>query len=182
MFSRAIPLILLILCIIPYFTESRVHNKTINKINSDEACVYTLYVQTGLKVAAGTDSKINLTLTGDDGNGVSIHNLEAWGGLMGSDHDYFEAGNLDIFSGRAPCLSTTPCQLNLTTDGTGVFPAWYCDYVEVTTTRPGGHCAKTNFSVEQWLNVFTFYTANIDYCSKTEDGNSWPAAPLLLPA
>lgn len=158
------------------------HNETINKINRDDACVYTLYVQTGQKVAAGTDSNINLTLSGDHGHGVAIHNLKAWGGLMGSKHDYFEAGNLDIFSGRAPCLPATPCKIRLTTDGTGSFPAWYCDYVEVTTTRPGSLCAKTNFSVGQWLNIFTLYTANVDYCSKTEDGNRLPAAPLLLPA
>ena len=31
------------------------------------------------------------------------------GGLMGQGHPYFERGNLDIFSGRGPCMAKPPC-------------------------------------------------------------------------
>ncbi|KAH7683857.1 PLAT/LH2 domain-containing protein [Dioscorea alata] len=186
MFPRAIPLLLLILSIIPSFIESEDNTKMINKIKSsgdDEyECVYTVYVQTGTKVGAGTDSVISLTLTQEDGHGVLIKNLEAWGGIMGSNHDYFEAGNLDIFSGRGPCLSSpTPCRMNLTSDGTGNFPDWYCNYVEVTTTRPRGLCAQRLFSVGQWLDTGKPFVVR-DYCSEPDDGNHWPAAPRRIAA
>lgn len=170
------------ICIVTFQESGEHNNKMINKIKSngdDEyECVYTVYVQTGTKVGAGTDSVISLTLTQKDGHGVLIKNLEAWGGIMGSNHDYFEAGNLDIFSGRGPCLSsTTPCRMNLTSDGTGSFPDWYCNYVEVTTTRPRGLCAQRLFSVGQWLNAGKPFAVR-DYCSsEPEDGNRWPAAP-----
>lgn len=70
---------------------------------------------------------------------------------MGPDYDYFERGNLDIFTGRGPCLNGPVCAMNLTSDGTGSHPGWYCKYVEVTSTGIHKPCARKFFSVEQWL-------------------------------
>jgi hypothetical protein len=68
----------------------------------ENQCVYTLYVRTGSIWKGGTDSTIGVTLLGADGTGIRIRDLAAWGGLMGAGHDYYERGNVDIFSGRGP--------------------------------------------------------------------------------
>ena len=70
---------------------------------------------------------------------------------MGQGHAYFERGNLDIFSGRGPCMAKPPCWMRLTSDGTGAHHGWYCNYVEVTVTGPHKGCAQQLFTVEQWL-------------------------------
>ncbi|XP_052195324.1 PLAT domain-containing protein 3 [Diospyros lotus] len=123
--------------------------------DDDDTCVYNVYVRTGSIFKGGTDSIITLTLYDADGWGVRISNLEAWGGLMGRDYNYFERGNLDIFSGRGPCLAGPVCAMNLTSDGSGKHHGWYCNYVEVTTTGPHITCAKQLFTVEQWLATDT---------------------------
>ncbi|KAL6845740.1 hypothetical protein ACP4OV_024315 [Aristida adscensionis] len=117
----------------------------------ENKCVYTVYVRTGSIWKGGTDSAIGVTLLGDDGAGVRIADLERWGGLMGAGHDYYERGNLDIFSGRGPCMRRAPCWANVTSDGAGAHHGWYCNYVEVTATGPHMGCAQTLFTVEQWL-------------------------------
>ncbi|XP_060184713.1 PLAT domain-containing protein 3-like [Lycium barbarum] len=118
---------------------------------SDEDCVYTAYIRTGSIIKGGTDSIISLTLYDADGYGIKIKNLETWGGLMGQNYDYFERGNLDIFSGRGPCLTGPVCKMNLTSDGTGKGHGWYCNYVEVTVTGVHKQCIQKYFEVEQWL-------------------------------
>ncbi|XP_019185194.1 PREDICTED: PLAT domain-containing protein 3-like isoform X1 [Ipomoea nil] len=118
-------------------------------------CVYTVFVRTGSIVKAGTDSNITLTLFDADGYGIRINNLETWGGLMGPGYNYFERGNLDIFSGRGPCLSRRVCYMNLTSDGTGPHHGWYCNYVEVTVTGVHQACYQQLFTVEQWLSTDT---------------------------
>jgi len=112
-----------------------------------------VFVRTSKKLNAGTDSNISLALYDDTGVGIALGNLEAWGGAMEKDHDYFERGNLDIFTGRVPCLSSPVCAMKLTSDGTGSHPSWYCNYVEVTTTGPQTRCAQIQFTVEQWLSA-----------------------------
>jgi hypothetical protein len=114
-------------------------------------CVYTVYIRTGSIWKAGTDSNVTLELAGADGNGVGITDLPAWGGQMGQGHSYFERGNLDIFSGRGPCMANAPCWMRVATDGTGPHHGWYCNYVEVTVTGPHKGCAQQLFTVEQWL-------------------------------
>ncbi|XP_006647911.1 PLAT domain-containing protein 3 [Oryza brachyantha] len=121
-------------------------------VSSDKAeCVYTVYIRTGSIWKAGTDSNITLELAGADGNGVGITDLPSWGGLMGEGHSYFERGNLDIFSGRGPCMGATPCWMRVASDGTGPHHGWYCNYVEVTVTGPHKGCGQQLFTVEQWL-------------------------------
>ncbi|XP_039000588.1 PLAT domain-containing protein 2-like [Hibiscus syriacus] len=66
----------------------------------EEDCVYSMYVRTGSIIKGGTDSIISLKLEDLNGNSVEISNLETWGGLMERGYNYFERGNLDIFSGR----------------------------------------------------------------------------------
>jgi hypothetical protein len=121
----------------------------------DEDCVYTVYARTGSILKGGTDSIIGVKLYDEYGEYVDITNLEAWGGLMRPGHNYFERGNLDIFSGRAPCLAAPICAINLTSDGSGPHHGWYCNYVEVTSTGPHISCAQQLFTVEQWLALDT---------------------------
>ncbi|CAK9135416.1 unnamed protein product [Ilex paraguariensis] len=140
--------------------------------SDDPDCVYTVYIRTGSILKGGTDSIISLTLYDANGNGILIKNLEAWGGLMGSDYNYFERGNLDIFSGRGPCLDGPVCSMNLTSDGSGKHHGWYCNYVEVTTTGVHAGCAQIQFTVEQWLATDTSpyeLTAIRDYCSSDDE-------------
>lgn len=82
---------------------------------------------------------------------MEIDDLEKWGGVMGRGHNYFENGDLDIFSGKAPCLPSPVCFLNLISDGSGNKPGWYVKYVEVTTTIPGDESKRQYFDIEQWL-------------------------------
>ncbi|XP_028776593.1 PLAT domain-containing protein 3-like [Neltuma alba] len=142
-------------------------------VRSDEyECVYTVYVRTGSIFKGGTDSKIGLKLYDSYGYGIYIRDLEAWGGLMGNNYDYFERGNLDIFSGRGPCLNSPVCAANVTSDGAGAHHGWYCNYVEVTTTGPHMSCAQKQFTVEQWLALdaspYQLWAAR-DYCSAKLD-------------
>ncbi|OVA03834.1 PLAT/LH2 domain [Macleaya cordata] len=137
--------------------------------NDAEKCVYTLYVKTGPLITSGTDSKISVTLGDAAGKSVWIPNLEDWG-LMGPTHDYFETGNLDIFSVRGPCIPTPICRLNITSDGWGPNPGWYCEYVEVTSTGPHIKCSDSTFYVEQWLAIDVppyKLTSIIDGCDTT---------------
>lgn len=87
---------------------------------------------------------------------------------MGPGYDYFERGNLDIFSGRGPCLPGPVCSMNLTSDGSGSGHGWYCNYVEVTVAEVHQHCNQQQFTVEQWLATDTSpyeLTAIRNYCS-----------------
>ncbi|KAK7830512.1 plat domain-containing protein 2 [Quercus suber] len=85
----------------------------------EDDCVYTVYIRTGSVIKGGTDSIIGARLYDAYGEYLEIKNLEYWGGLMEPGHNYYERGNLDIFSGRGECLSGPICALNLTSDGSG---------------------------------------------------------------
>lgn len=143
-------------------------------------CVYTLYVQTGSIIKAGTDAGISVTLGDGGGKSVWIPNLRAWG-LMGRGHDYFERGNLDIFTGRGQCLRPPICRLNLTSDGAGAHHGWFVDYIEVTFTGPHKPCSQSIFYVDQWLADDAppyELSAVLDGCKKNvaqlEDGQKGP--------
>lgn len=152
----------------------------------DPDCVYSVYIRTGSIIKAGTDSVISVTLYTAEGDGIRIRDLEKWGGLMGPDYNYFERGNLDIFSGRGPCLSGPVCSLNLTSDGSGPHHGWYCNYVEVSTTGVHRACDQTQFTVEQWLALDTSpyeLTAIRNYCpngSTGSDRDEIQSGPLTL--
>ncbi|KAK8673044.1 hypothetical protein V6N13_111400 [Hibiscus sabdariffa] len=45
--------------------------------------------------------------------------------------------------------------MNLTSDGSGPFHGWYCNYVEVTATGVHTRCTQQLFTVEQWLALDT---------------------------
>lgn len=97
-----------------------------------------------------------------------VNNLTNWG-IMGPDHDYFEQGNLDYFSGVSSCVGAPICRLNLTSDGSGKHHSWYCDYIQVTFSGAHRQCEQTTFYVDQWLSttVSPFHlTATIDVCAK----------------
>lgn len=156
-------LLLSIFFLLPLFTKS--------EFSYD--CVYTVYVRTGSIIKGGTDSTISLQIYDVYGEKVDITDLEAWGGLMEPGHDYYERGNLDIFSGRGQCLSAPMCAVNLTSDGSGRGHGWYCNYVEVTATGPHSGCSQQQFTVEQWLALDTApyeLTAIRNYCPGYSDG------------
>ncbi|XP_004502436.1 PLAT domain-containing protein 3-like [Cicer arietinum] len=137
-------------------------------VKSDDDCVFTVYVRTGSIIKGGTDSIIGLKLYDASGYGIYIKDLEAWGGLMGPDYNYYERGNLDIFSGKGPCLDGPVCAVNLTSDGSGPHHGWYCNYVEVTSTGVHIPCAQQQFTIEQWLATDTSpyeLSAVRNYCS-----------------
>ncbi|XP_010431950.1 PREDICTED: PLAT domain-containing protein 1-like [Camelina sativa] len=121
----------------------------------DPDCVYTFYLRTGSIWKAGTDSIISARIYDKFGDYIGIKNLQAWAGLMGPDYNYFERGNLDIFSGRAPCLPSPICALNLTSDGSGDHHGWYVNYAEVTTAGVHAQCSTQTFEIEQWLATDT---------------------------
>ncbi|KAL3714081.1 hypothetical protein ACJRO7_006082 [Eucalyptus globulus] len=133
-------------------------------------CVYTIYVKTSSMIKAGTDSKISLILGDLSGRSVWVPDLESWG-LMEPSHNYYERGNLDIFSGLGPCIGPPLCWLNVTSDGSGVHHGWCCDYVEVTSAGPHKPCSQTIFRVDQWLatDVPPFkLTAVVNGCGKDD--------------
>ncbi|KAG0526079.1 hypothetical protein BDA96_06G114200 [Sorghum bicolor] len=148
--SFAVLLSLVILAVVPLQSSAV---DAAGSYDDDYRCVYPIYVETGSIWKAGTDAVISLALGAADGAGFTILDLARWGGLMGAGHDYYERGNVDIFSDRAPCLPSPPCRMNLTSDGYGPHHGWYCKSVEVTAT--GHHatatCAKAGFGVQQWL-------------------------------
>ncbi|XP_021731207.1 PLAT domain-containing protein 3-like [Chenopodium quinoa] len=150
----------------------------------DYECVYTVYVRTSKAIRGGTDANISTIFYDDTGSGILIKNLEAWGGLMGPDHDYFERGNLDIFSGRGPCLNGPICSMVLTSDGSVGHHGtadWYCNYVEVTTTGPHAQCAQQLFTVEQWLSPPDQLSAVVDNCKNNHGLKRRRPANALLP-
>ncbi|KAL8143238.1 hypothetical protein V2J09_016270 [Rumex salicifolius] len=145
-------------------------------------CVYTIYVRTGSIIKGGTDSKIGVELYDEFGGTAEILDLEAWGGLMGSGYDYFERGNLDIFSGRGRCLGGSVCAIRLSSDGSGPHAGWYCNYVELTSTGPHTQCSQQQFTVEQWLAVDAppYELAAVrNYCSYDAAGRLPLIHPLL---
>ncbi|KAH7433341.1 hypothetical protein KP509_07G064500 [Ceratopteris richardii] len=132
-------------------------------------CVYTFFIKTGTRISAGTNAVINVTLLDSSGDSVTISDIESWGGLMGDDYNYFERGNIDIFSGTATCTSTgTICALNLTSDGSGSHPGWYVNYVDATITGAGLGCTNVDFDISQWVAddayPYELYAFR-DYCS-----------------
>ncbi|GLJ29847.1 hypothetical protein SUGI_0589820 [Cryptomeria japonica] len=84
---------------------------------------------------------------------TSNFNYHKWLGLMGSSNDYFENGNLDMFSGVGVCLNGPICSLLILSDGTGNKPGWFCDYVEITSTGSGTSCYKQKFVVDHWIAI-----------------------------
>ncbi|XP_051141338.1 PLAT domain-containing protein 3-like isoform X2 [Andrographis paniculata] len=118
--------------------------------SSPAECTYGIYVQTGSVQRAGTHSVIGLSLWDESGSQIAIPNLETWG-LMGPGFNYFETGELNIFGVRGPCLAGGVCGINLTSDGSGPYHGWYCDYVQITSFGLGIDCSQQMFHVEQWL-------------------------------
>ncbi|KZV51909.1 lipoxygenasey domain-containing protein 1-like [Dorcoceras hygrometricum] len=142
-------------------------------------CVYTLYVQTGSVIKAGTDSKISVNMGDSTGNSVWISNLRNWG-IMGPDHDYFERGNSDIFTGLGPCIESPICRLNVTSDGSGAHHGWFCDQIEVTSTGPHKGCSKSIFYVYRWLATDAppyELSAFLDGC---KDWGNWKTGPYVV--
>ncbi|KAL7143994.1 hypothetical protein ABFS83_08G228600 [Erythranthe nasuta] len=134
---------------------------------NEPECIYNVYVQTGSIKRAGTHSTISLTLVGESGAHIVVPNLEDWG-IMGPGYNYFETGYLDMFAGKGPCLDGPVCGLNLTSDGSGPYHGWYCDYVEVSVVGAQKPCSQQHFTVEQWLATDTEpykLTADRNVCS-----------------
>ncbi|XP_054820955.1 PLAT domain-containing protein 1-like [Prosopis cineraria] len=130
---------------------------------SEAQCTYVISVQTGDRKKAGTDSKISLYVKDVRGTDFKLNNLEDWG-IMGTSHDYFEQGHLDLFKGQQVCLH--PCYITVTSDGSGGSPGWYLDYVKIAVNGPT-ISTTVDFLVNRWLakdeKPYTLY-ATVDYC------------------
>lgn len=148
----------------------------------EDYCAYTAYIRTGTVKRAGTHSKISLALYDADGNELEIDNLETWGGIMGQGYNYFEKGNLDIFSGRGQCLNGPICKMNLTSDGSGPYAGWYCNYVQVIVTGDQKPCYQQMFNVEQWLatDVSPYkLTTTRNNCNKSKSNEQKPLNRIM---
>ncbi|KAG2259186.1 PLAT domain-containing protein 2 [Brassica napus] len=121
--------------------------------SADQTCTYTINVQTGTRADSGTDAVIGIVLADQSEEYIEIKDLVNWGGKMPEGHDYFENGNLDIFSGTERCLPGPVCFMRLNSDNSGYKPGWYVVYVDVTTSKPGSVSKHQRFTVEQWLAV-----------------------------
>ena len=111
--------------------------------------MYTITVKTGTVENAGTDSVISLKLSNRNNENLEIKNLEFWG-AMEPGHDYYEKGNVDVFTGTAQGFDSPLCFLQLTSDGSNKWPGWYCEYVNVVVSGQNVSY-KQNFRVQQWL-------------------------------
>ncbi|KAF8083355.1 hypothetical protein N665_0778s0008 [Sinapis alba] len=118
-----------------------------------QTCTYAINVQTGTIADAGTDAVIGIVLADKSGEYIEIKDLVSWGGKMPSGHDYFENGNLDIFSGTERCLPGPVCFMRLNSDNSGNKPGWYVVHVDVTTSKTGSVSQHQHFTVEQWVAV-----------------------------
>ncbi|KAJ7543639.1 hypothetical protein O6H91_09G046100 [Diphasiastrum complanatum] len=114
-------------------------------------CVYTIYIKTGSIIKGGTDSIISIKLFDAAQNSLTIKNLVGWGGIMPKGYEYYQRGNLDVFSGLGYCLTTPVCKITLSSDGTGPHHGWYVRDVEVASIGPKVSCSQRVFKVEQWL-------------------------------
>lgn len=116
-------------------------------------CRFEILVQTGGRRDAGTDARVSLQVSASSGSTLVIHNLESWG-EMSAGHDYFEKGDLDRFGGNGPCMPSEPCNMVITSDGSGHKPGWYVDYVMVTQLGQGTVSSMTHkWAVDQWLAI-----------------------------
>ncbi|XP_028759078.1 PLAT domain-containing protein 3-like [Neltuma alba] len=112
----------------------------------EKCCQYNVSVKTGDVNNAGTDSTISLKLKSSSGDSFTIANLEDWG-AMEPGHNYFERGNLDFFKGASNCLNV--CAITVTSNGAGIKPGWYLEYVNVTVS--GDISKNIPFPVNRWL-------------------------------
>ncbi|KAJ4890755.1 hypothetical protein Rs2_30503 [Raphanus sativus] len=120
---------------------------------AEQKCTYTINVKTGTRADSGTDAIIGIVLADKSGDYIEIKDLVSWGGKMPAGHDYFENGNLDIFSGTERWLPGPVCLMRLNSDNSGYKPGWYVEYVDVTKSKTGSVSEHQLFTVEQWLAV-----------------------------
>lgn len=114
-------------------------------------CLYELVVKTAAVEGAGTDARISLKLSSADGRSVlEVGDLESWGWL-GTDYDYFEPGDLDIFGSDHECLATMPCRMLLVSDGSSDKPDWYPSMVEIIQITTDLSVTVRKFFPDQWL-------------------------------
>ncbi|TVU03345.1 hypothetical protein EJB05_51107, partial [Eragrostis curvula] len=131
-------------------------------------CDYEISVKTGDVDDAGTDSRISLMVSSNDGHGLEIQNLKSWGRRIDIDRDCFRRGNLDRFEGKGECLPSEPCKMLLRSDGTGAGPGWYVDYVKITQFDPDVSVIEHKFTVGEWLAIQEGYNL---YASRDDCGH-----------
>nr|ABB47328.1 transposon protein, putative, CACTA, En/Spm sub-class [Oryza sativa Japonica Group] len=88
-------------------------------------CTFEILVKTDGRWYAGTNARVSLQVRAASGPTLTITNLESWG-QMAASHDYFEKGNLDRFRGTGDCMPSEPCNMVLTSDGSGNMPGCLC--------------------------------------------------------
>lgn len=136
--------------------QEQLHDDSSNTTTTAAAqCLYELVVKTAAVEGAGTDARISLTLSSADGSSDSVlevEDLESWGWL-GSDYDYFEPGDLDIFGAGHACLATMPCRMLLVSDGSSGKPNWYPSMVEIIQITTELSVSVRKFFPDQWLSA-----------------------------
>ncbi|KAI3872651.1 hypothetical protein MKX03_010920 [Papaver bracteatum] len=165
--AKSLSLVLFVYLLFTFavLTQQSSIQQNVRTLQSSDDCVYTVYTKTGTQLGAGTDSGVSLALYDSYGDYVVIQNLKKWGGIMGQKHNYFENGDLDIFSNFGGCLKGPVCKMTLTSDGKGLGSDWYVEYVQVTTTGPQIHCAQKVFTIEQWLTSPHKLTVTKNLCN-----------------
>ncbi|CAL5007623.1 unnamed protein product [Urochloa decumbens] len=117
-------------------------------------CLYEIVVKTAPGVeGGGTDAHVYLKLSsaGDHSAALEFNDLESWG-WMGPGHDYFEAGNMDIF-GQAPRECDMPCKMLLVSDGSSDKPDWYVNFVEIIQIGSDLSVLVRKFFINGWLSA-----------------------------
>ncbi|KAK3143001.1 hypothetical protein QOZ80_4BG0356200 [Eleusine coracana subsp. coracana] len=116
-------------------------------------CRFEILVKTGNRKDAGTDARVSLQVTAKSGPTLTISNLVSWG-EMSAGNDYFEKGELDRFGGIGSCMPSEPCNMVISSDGSGNKPGWYVDYVMVTQLGQDSVSSMTHkWAVDQWLAI-----------------------------
>lgn len=115
-----------------------------------------MYVGTGTEWRGWADGgTVGVKLCGAGGDCFSVPDVAAWGGVMWPGHEYFQWSAVDAFSGRARCLATPPCSVEVVVSDSrgGGSGGWYCEFVQVTATGPRLPCHQRTFKVQQWLSL-----------------------------
>ncbi|PWK88734.1 PLAT/LH2 domain-containing protein [Hallerella porci] len=145
-----------------------------------ETVAYNIAVYTADDVGnAGTESKISVSLCGDD----------AFGGrrcINGALNDWTKKGQISHLLLESSALLVDNLSLSLTSDNSGSKPGWYVDSVSVDMTVPNNSSFHYWFPIHRWIGgsnrptSFTFHQADnpqiYTFTVKTGSGSRFEAS------
>ncbi|CAC5371111.1 ALOX5 [Mytilus coruscus] len=122
---------------------------------------YKVQVKTGDKKGAGTDANVRIIFHGKDGYKSEPKTLDEFF------RNDFEAGNIDSFIVSLEQNFDKIDAIELWQDGTGLFAAWYVDWVEVTIEETGDIFI---FPVFRWIKEnYHYRIRHLDTCLPKND-------------